>query len=116
MATVSGAHDNVDPKVNPWMPEANPLIQAVLGKLAEELGEAVAIVARCGIQGINECEPMTLKPNLDALQEELADVLAGIGIAADVLGLDPVAITQRVQRKKEHLRDWHGMILQRMAK
>lgn len=48
---------------NPWHPISDPVDLKHLGKLSEELGECSAAVARCIIQGIDECEPVTGKIN-----------------------------------------------------
>lgn len=72
--------------------------------------QASAIVARCIIQGVGECEPVTGKPNIDALWQELADVRATSLIAADHFDLPPGEMERRCSRKKLHLRAWHDLI------
>ena len=96
--------------VSPWQPETNPLRLAVLGKLAEELSEAAAIVSRCMIQGIDEFEPVTGVLNLDALRNEIADVFATSEIAIDYFDLNRQKIHERGDRKLDHLRRWHSLI------
>lgn len=101
--------------VNPWQPTNNPLTLAVLGKLAEELGELSQITGRCIIQGVREKEPTTGKVNREALKEEIADVLACMYLAGEHLGmLDQgnfcQAIHDRVKIKVAHLRSWHTLI------
>jgi NTP pyrophosphatase (non-canonical NTP hydrolase) len=64
--------------VSAWRPMTDPGDIACLGKLLEELGELTAAVSRCLIQGIGECEPVTGKPNVEWLKEELTDVYAMI--------------------------------------
>lgn len=96
--------------LNPWQPESNPITLAVLGKLAEELAEASGIVARCQIQGVGEREPVTLVQNREALQNELADVMATTEMAIKRFGLDVVAMRVRADRKIEHLTRWHQLI------
>lgn len=49
--------------LNPWHPMTDAINLAHLGKLAEELNECGAAVARCIIQGIDGSEPVTGKPN-----------------------------------------------------
>ncbi|MEQ1698169.1 MAG: hypothetical protein ABL901_20255 [Hyphomicrobiaceae bacterium] len=98
------------PTLNPWRPMTDALDLAHLGKLGEELNEAGAAVSRCIIQGIDEREPVTGKVNREWLEDEIADVLAGIDLVAFHFGLDPVCIALRVARKKAHLRNWHAMI------
>ena len=100
-----------EPKVlSPWQPERDPIRLAALGKFAEELGEAVAIVARCAIQGIDESEPETLKPNRIALQNEIADIMAGVEIVCTLFALDGGAISRRRGAKVGHLRRWHKLL------
>lgn len=95
--------------LNPWSPMTDPVAVKHLGKLAEELAEAGAATARCYIQGIDECEPVTKKPNRQWLEDELADVRANSELVMEHFGLDCARMDQRVQRKKEHLRAWHAM-------
>jgi hypothetical protein len=103
-----------DPKtalaLNPWVPMSDPLDVKHLGKLAEELNEAGAAVARCLIQGITESEPVTHKPNREWLEDELADVLANIELVTAHFGLDRVRMLERRERKMRHLRGWHTML------
>jgi hypothetical protein len=95
---------------SPWQPEQNKIRLAALGKLAEELAEAGAIVARCIIQGVDESEPVTGKLNRDALWQELADVRAAQSIVEDLFDLPPREMSVRTARKRLHLRMWHDMI------
>lgn len=94
---------------NPWHPMSNAVDLKHLGKLAEELSEAGAAVARCIIQGIDEAEPVTGKINRQWLQDELADVQANIGLVIERFKLDVLAMTHRAVRKKNHLRQWHDL-------
>jgi NTP pyrophosphatase (non-canonical NTP hydrolase) len=98
----------VDP--NPWKPMTNLLDLKHVGKLIEELGECVAAAARCQIQGIDEREPITGKPNWLWLQEELADVFANAELVIEHFELDREAIEARKQKKEAFLRKWHGML------
>lgn len=95
---------------NPWQPERDPIALAVLGKLAEELSEAGAIVARCIIQGIKEAEPVTGKPNADALEDELSDALAMIEVCIEYYGLHRLRMNRRRDRKIAHVTTWHRLI------
>lgn len=99
--------------LNPWMPTTNQLRLAVLGKLCEELGECTAAASRCIIQGINESEPTTGKPNKEWLSQEIGDVIASIEVAIEELDLDSEAIRFRTLNKKLHLLSWHELIYQR---
>lgn len=97
------------PAPNPWLPMRDPIALKHLGKLAEELAEAGAATARCIIQGIDEREPVTGKPNREWLEDEIADVLANAQLVMDHFGLDMQRIHARAERKKVHLRAWHAM-------
>jgi NTP pyrophosphatase (non-canonical NTP hydrolase) len=94
---------------NPWTPITEPLELKLLGKLSEELGECVAAISRCVIQGVDECEPVTGKRNREWLEDEIADVTAGIALATEHFELDNERIFRRVKRKMEYLRKWHAM-------
>jgi hypothetical protein len=95
--------------INPWRPTRDALDLKHLGKLGEELAEALAAVSRCIIQGIDECEPVTGKPNRQWLTEEIADALANICLVRLHFGLDPDVINRRIERKIAGLRQWHAM-------
>jgi NTP pyrophosphatase (non-canonical NTP hydrolase) len=98
-----------DPKMNPWHPIREPVDLKHLGKLGEELNECGAAVSRCIIQGVEECEPVTGKPNKLWLQEELADVLANIELVIDHFGLDLDHMLTRRNKKMAQLKTWHEM-------
>jgi len=89
-----------------WEPETDSLRLKALGKLAEELAECNAAVARCIIQGIDECEPITGKINRHWLQDEIADVEVCIEHAKRILGLDRDRITARITKKYTYLKRW----------
>ena len=94
----------------PWRPMTRPIDIKHLGKLGEEVNELGSAISRCIIQGIDECDPATEKPNRQWLQDEIADVLANIELVREHFGLDSDAISHRVEKKKRHLRSWHAMI------
>lgn len=96
--------------LSPWQPETNKIKLAVLGKLSEELGELTAIVSRCIIQGIDEDDPITGIINRVYLEDELADVLAGIFIVMKHFDLDDQAIMVRRAEKVELKLEWHKLI------
>lgn len=96
--------------LNPWRPMTDALAVKHLGKLGEEVNELGSAISRCIIQGVDECEPVTRKPNRQCLQDEIADVLANIELVTKHFGLDEEAIRIRTERKKKHLRGWHSMI------
>lgn len=95
--------------ISPWHPMKDPVDVKTLGKLLEEVNELGTAVARCLIQGIFEAEPVTGKLNNDWLEDEIADVLAGIDLAVERFGLDMGKINRRTARKIEGLRRWHEM-------
>lgn len=94
---------------SPWHPITDPVDLKMLGKLSEELGECIAAVARCIIQGIDEAEPVTGKINRAWLEDEIADVLANAQLATERFYLDIARIEERKRHKMQHLRIWHAM-------
>lgn len=107
-------HDSEDPNtlwaLNPWNPMTRRIDLKHLGKLGEELGEAQSAICRCIIQGIDECHPITEKPNREWLEDELADVLANIELVLGHFELDQDRMAKRIKVKLEHLRSWHSML------
>ena len=99
--------------MNPWVPITNPLDLTHLGKFMEELAEANAAAARCIIQGIDECEPVTGKPNREWLEDEIADVLANVTLVIQHFDLNSVWISNRKTVKMDRLREWHAMLKER---
>lgn len=93
----------------PWHPISNPVDLKHLGKLAEELGELSAAVARCMIQGPNATEPTTGKFNLVWLMEEIADVTANVELVKERFFIPEYQVRERAERKKAQLREWHMM-------
>ncbi|MFN7882631.1 MAG: hypothetical protein ACK5PF_06415 [bacterium] len=96
-------------KPSPWNPETDPARLKVLGKLSEELGELSSAVARCTIQGIDEAQPVTGKPNREWITEEIADVIACITLVRTDFNLDMDLIGTRAEAKLAYLRDWVEM-------
>lgn len=94
----------------PWIPISDALDLKHLGKLAEELGEAVAVVGRCIVQGMTGIDPKTGETNREQLQKEAADVLANLDLNVDRFSLDRDAMARRVERKKEFQRRWHAQV------
>lgn len=101
--------DQIKPP-SPWRPETDLLRLAVLGKLIEELGECVSAATRCVIQGIDESEPISGKPNRQWLEDEIADVEAMTELAKNHFGLDRYEISRRRDRKIGHKTEWHQLI------
>lgn len=99
-----------DPPMNPWVPITTPIDLKHLGKLGEELGEASAAVSRCIIQGVGAAEPVTGKPNVVWLEDELADVLANIELVTQHFDLDRERMHRRAIGKARQLRAWHSML------
>lgn len=96
--------------VSPWVPMCEPIDIKHIGKMIEEFCECGAALARSLIQGIDEVEPTTKKPNRQWLQEEIADVLANCQLVVAHFGLDKDAIRERRDRKKVRLSAWHKML------
>lgn len=96
-------------QMNPWHPIDNKVDLKHLGKLAEELGDCSAAVARCIIQGVEGQEPNTRKFNKTWLEEEIADVKANILLVEERFNLDTTFINDRAETKVIRLRDWHEM-------
>lgn len=92
---------------HPWHPMSDPVDVKYLGKLAEECGELGSAVARCLIQGIDDCEPDTGKPNRTWLAEEIADVIANIALCSERFNLDRALINARAELKKKRLKTWY---------
>ena len=103
------ATSDIKPFVSPWHPMTDPVDLKHIGKLMEELGEATSAAARCQIQGIDESEPVTGKPNREWLEDELADVEAGIKLAKERFKLDAQRMDERREKKIVQLRQWHNM-------
>lgn len=91
---------------SPWFPDTNPVNLSVLGKLAEELGEAVQMVARSVIQGITQSHPVTEVENREALEDEIADVRAVSRITIKHFALDEARIERRAAEKVSYLERW----------
>lgn len=93
--------------VSPWHPMSDTVDLKTMGKAMEELGECIAAISRCIIQGIDELEPVTGKCNRDWLQEEMADVYANFMLIEARFNV--MASTRRIERKMADLRAWHKL-------
>jgi hypothetical protein len=94
--------------ISPWKPEPNLLIHQALGKACEEASELANILARCLIQGLDQCEPVSGKPNRQALSEEIADVDAAVQWLRELTGVE--YDEARADRKLNGLRRWQKLI------
>lgn len=95
---------DIDP--SPWEPETDRERLKAMLKLLEELGEGVAAGARCLMQGIDEVEPVTKKPNRLWISEELGDILANVRRVILTFQLDEVFIRAREERKFNYITRW----------
>jgi hypothetical protein len=95
--------------MNPWSPITDPLKLKILGKCAEESAELGNILARIIIQGFDESDPRSGKPNKEALEDEGADVMATLGLVIEHFGLDYNRMMQRSLDKASRLQTWFDM-------
>lgn len=93
----------------PWHPMINAVDLKHIGKLGEEAGELCSVAARCVIQGMDSCEPVTKKVNRRWLEEEIADVEANIELAKKHFNLNREFIQERAEIKMSKLETWHRM-------
>ena len=100
----------IDPLINPWQPITHAIDLKHLGKLAEEVNELGAAIARCIIQGIDEFEPVTGKTNREWLMDEIADVRANVALCVNHFKLDDSYMDSRMFQKVKLLQKWHNMI------
>lgn len=91
-----------------WKPEPDVLIHQALGKACEEATELANILARCLIQGLNESEPVTRKPNRQALFEEIADLDAAVQWLRELVNDE--YDEARADRKLNGFRRWQRML------
>jgi hypothetical protein len=100
--------DNADHlrDASPWTGEPSRVKRAILGKLAEELGELQAAIGRCIIQGVNEKHPVTGKSNIEWLLEELADVENMVNFVKAYTAYNREEFGVRVYRKSRHIAQW----------
>lgn len=94
--------------MNPWTPDDDPHHARRVGKTLEELGEAVAVLARISIQGLDAVDPGTGKTNRQRLQDELADVQAQIGCTVLTLDLDQGYMARRTAEKVCLMAEWEA--------
>jgi hypothetical protein len=93
-----------------WIPVSEPRVLAALGKLAEEVNELGAIIARSIIQGTRGTNPETGELNIEALEKEIADVRGLSALVIRQFGLDESAIAERAEKKRQMKYDWIQML------
>jgi len=91
-----------------WRPEPNVLIHQALGKACEEASELANILARCLIQGLDQSEPVSGKPNRKALSDEIADLDAAVQWLRELTGEE--YDEERADRKLNGFRQWQRML------
>lgn len=101
--------------INPWMPEPDAMVHQVLGKIGEECNEMGAALFRCLIQGFDESEPVSGKPNRRQFWEEVADIEAAIAWAKETLNAPDFSMEDRRARKLAGFRAWQTMIDERVG-
>lgn len=97
--------------VSKWVPINDPMLQRRMGKTGEECAELGAVVARIGIQGIDEVDPSSQKTNRQRLEEEIADVYAQLDECINRLGLRGDFIESRRQTKRGYMQEWEEMFV-----
>lgn len=103
-------------RISPWMPDTDPLNLAVLGKATEEGGEVTTACGRCIVQGIEESEPVTHKPNRMMLADEIADSFATCNWLIDHFDLDRAYIEARARAKRKGFNRWLELIRDAVAR
>ena len=98
-------------QISPWMPETDPALVAMLGKLAEEASELSARAARCIIHGLHEADPETGRTNLEELGREAADVQACVSMLERRRGLNP-NLKRSIDKLKGYV-EWQRLIAER---
>lgn len=93
-------------KIAKWMSESDPHKVRRLGKTLEELGELIAVLARCLIQGSEEIDPGTGRVNHDRLEDEMADVTAQMKLTAVSFQADTLLMDLRIEQKIREMREW----------
>jgi NTP pyrophosphatase (non-canonical NTP hydrolase) len=98
--------------MSPWVQEPDPMKIRRLGKTVEELGELIAVLGRCIIQGVDAADPVTGEPNISKLQKETADALTQLGRNVNALKLDAQFIHDRIVEKDMQMDEWEAMLKQ----
>lgn len=99
-------------KISPWMGEPDPVKKQVLAKMAEELSECAARVARCQAAGINDIDPDTGRTNKEELEREMADVVATFKLSD--IEIDTNINIERITTKLNGFNRWMVIIRERL--
>lgn len=92
-----------------WTPTTDLMTLRRAGKFVEEGGEALAVVARLIIQGIDEVDPGSGKTNRQRLMDELADLQAQINCSVEAFNLDRDYMARRTAKKLDDMKEWEAM-------
>lgn len=92
-----------------WTPESNPMILRRVGKTGEECAELSKVCSRITIQGLDGVDPATGETNRQALQKEIADVVAQCFTTINALHLDNDAVKARAHEKQQQMAEWEAM-------
>jgi NTP pyrophosphatase (non-canonical NTP hydrolase) len=92
-----------------WVPETNPMILRRVGKTGEECAELSKVCSRITIQGLAGVDPATGESNRQALQKEIADVVAQCYTTINALNLDDEAVRVRCVEKQRQMAEWEAM-------
>lgn len=92
--------------VTMWLPERDPLLLGITGKMGEEASELSQRCHRIAIQGFNEIDPDKHKTNRVLLEEEIADLRAIIAHYDHQVGIDAPTENERYNRKLAYKAPW----------
>lgn len=95
--------------LNKWTPESDPMVLRRVGKTGEECAELSKVCSRITIQGLDGVDPATGETNRQALQKEIADVIAQCFVTIKSLGLDNEKIRTRAHDKQRQMAEWEAM-------
>lgn len=107
-ARITAIKERFAKEPNPWEPMSSPVDIKHLGKLGEEASELANAIFRCLIQG-TEKQDRDGKPNLQWLEEEIADVLINADLVIERFKLSSEYIKARMEAKRPFLKKWHYM-------
>jgi hypothetical protein len=93
-----------------WIPETDPHILGIIGKLGEEASELASRCCRATIQGLDGVDPGDGRPNSEHIADEIADVEAMIEIAKLRLDMDYRGIRLRRDRKIDFKLSWFNFL------